>query len=188
MEKVIVENSKSKVIYNDVEKTYTKYFYSGYSKKIKFFLGLRKYPGRNYKYISDIFEKEGIKVAEIIDFDKYMIKTKEILGISLLEYLIYNSEDKKKIFIKKYIDLVSKIINFGMYFGDFHFGNFIIYNDEIYVIDLEDYKKDILSKYRKKSLLKRLKRYLLRVNKMYNKEICNGEEVYKKILEKILEK
>ena len=73
MEKVIVENSKSKVIYNDVEKTYTKYFYSGYSKKIKFFLGLRKYPGRNYKYISDIFEKEGIKVAEIIDFDKYMI-------------------------------------------------------------------------------------------------------------------
>ena len=185
MEKVIVNHKRTKVVFDTEKRIYTKYFYPKYDKRLKCFLGFRKYPGRNYKYISDIFEKEGIKVAEIIYFDKYMVKTREIPGTSLLEYLIHNSENKKKNFIEKYIELVSKIINLGIYFGDFHFGNFIVYNDEIYVIDLEDYKKDILSKYRRKSLLKRLKRYLFRVNKMYNKEICNGEEVYIKILEKI---
>ena len=184
MEKVIVENSRSKVIYNDVEKAYTKYFYSGYSKKIKFFLKLRRYPGKNYKYISDIFEKEGIKVAEIIDFDKYMVKTKEIPGTSLLECISTNTKEKE-ILIEKYIKLVSKIINLGIYFGDFHFGNFIVYNEEIYVIDLEDYKKDILSKYRKKSLLKRLKRYLFRLADIYNQDICDGEKIYYKILQKL---
>ena len=186
MEKVIVENSKSKVIYNDVEKTYTKYFYSEFGKKIRFFLRLRRYPGKNYKYISDIFEKEGIKVAEIIDFDKYMIKTKEIPGTSLLEYIELNIDGKKEIFIEKYIELVSKIINLGIYFGDFHFGNFIVYNDEIYVIDLEDYKKDILSKYRRKSLLKRLKRYLFRLTEIYNENIYDGEKVFDEILKKII--
>ena len=186
MEKVIVENSKSKVIYNDVEKTYTKYFYSEFGKKIRFFLRLRRYPGKNYKYISDIFEKEGIKVAEIIDFDKYMVKTKEILGISLLEYIKLNIDGKKEIFIEKYIELVSKIINLGIYFGDFHFGNFIVYNNEIYVIDLEDYKKDILSKYRKKSLLKRLKRYLFKLTEIYNGKVCDGEKVFDEILKKII--
>ena len=185
MEKIIVENSRSKVIYNDLEKTYTKYFYSEFGKKIRFFLRLRKYPGKNYKYISDVFEKEGIKVAEIINFDKYMVKTREIPGISLLEYMKLNIDGKKEIFIEKYIELVSKIINLGIYFGDFHFGNFIVYNEEIYVIDLEDYKKDILSKYRKKSLLKRLKRYLFRLADIYNQDICDGEKIYYKILQKL---
>lgn len=185
MEKVIVENSRSKVVYNDLEKTYTKYFYSEFGKKIRFFLRLRRYPGRNYKYISDIFEKEGIKVAEIINFDKFMVKTKEIPGISLLECISANTEEKE-ILIEKYIELVSKIINLGIYFGDFHFGNFIVCNDEIYVIDLEDYKKDILSKYRKKSLLKRLKRYLFRLTEIYNEDICDGKKIFDEILKKII--
>ena len=185
MEKIIVENSKSKVIYDDLEKTYTKYFYSGYSKKIKFFLGIRRYPGKNYKYISDIFEKEGIKVAKIIEFNKYMVKTEEICGISLLDCLVSSSEDNKEKLIKKYIYLVSKIINLGIYFGDFHFGNFILYNDELYVIDLEDYKKDIFSKYRRKSLLKRLKRYLFRLNEIYNREIYDGKKIYNEIENKL---
>ena len=184
MEKVIVNHKRTKVVFDTEKRIYTKYFYPKYDKRLKFFLGFRKYPGRNYKYISDILEKDGIKVAEIIDFDKYMVKTKEIPGTSLLECISTNTKEKE-ILIEKYIKLVSKIINLGIYFGDFHFGNFIVYNDEIYVIDLEDYKKDILSKYRKKSLLKRLKRYLFRLTEIYNEDIYDGEKIYHTILKKL---
>lgn len=183
MKKVIVENSRSKVVYNDLEKTYTKYFYSEFGKKIRFFLRLRRYPGKNYKYISDIFEKEGIKVAEIIDFDKYMIKTKEIPGTSLLEYIKLNIDGKKEIFIEKYIELVSKIINLGIYFGDFNFDNFIVYQNELYAIDLEDYRKDFFSTYRKKSLIKRLKRQLVERTEIIGKmsDFYDGNNVFNEI-------
>ena len=187
MEKVIVENSRSKVVYNDLEKTYTKYFYSEFGKKIRFFLRLRRYPGKNYKYISDIFEKEGIKVAEIIDFDKYSVSTKEINGKDLSEELINSERERGKELINKYVEIVSKIINLGIYFGDFNFDNFIVYQNELYAIDLEDYRKDFFSAYRKKSLIKRLKRQLVERTEITGKmsEFFNGNEVFNEIKKRL---
>lgn len=96
MEKVIVNHKRTKVVFDTEKRIYTKYFYPKYDKRLKFFLGFRKYPGRNYKYISDILEKDGIKVAEIIDFDKYSVSTKEVLGKSLFEELITSDKVKRK--------------------------------------------------------------------------------------------
>ena len=79
--------------------------------------------------------------------------------------------------------MVSKIINLGIYFGDFNFDNFIVYQNELYVIDLEDYRKDFFSTYRKKSLIKRLKRQLVERTEITGKmsEFFNGNEVFNEI-------
>ena len=85
--------------------------------------------------------------------------------------------------IDKYVDIVTKIINLGVYFGDFNFGNFIVHNKELYVIDLEDYRKDFFSKFRKNSLLKRLKRELRKNEKILKNvdENLKIEDIYRKI-------
>ncbi|WP_177162393.1 hypothetical protein [uncultured Fusobacterium sp.] len=89
--------------------------------------------------------------------------------------------------IDKYVDIVTKIINLGVYFGDFNFGNFIVHNKELYVIDLEDYRKDFFSKFRKKEMMRRLKRTLANTQKnLENRKIrLNEEEIYLKIEEKL---
>ena len=190
MQKIIIDGVLRKVVYDTEAKTYTKTIKLKWKKKIKCILGLRKYPGENIKYIADIFNKNGIKTFEVLKYSKYMVVTKEIDGKSLMDEII-NNNDKKyiKILIEKYIDMVTRIIELGVYFGDFNFGNFIVSNGEVYAIDLEDYRKDFLTKFRKKSTMKRLKRQLLEKEevliKMY--EYFNGEKIYQQI-EKELEK
>lgn len=89
--------------------------------------------------------------------------------------------------MKKYIEIVIKIINLEVYFGDFNFRNFIVRNKELYVIDLEDYRKDFFSKFRKKDMMKRLKRTLNEIEKnLISQDIrVDGEEIYLKIEEKV---
>ena len=183
MKKVIVNHKRTKVIYDIENRVYTKYFYPKFDKRLKYFLGFRKYPGRNYKYISDILEKDGIKVAEVVDFDKYSISTKEINGKDLSEELINSEKERGKDLINKYIEIVSKIINLGIYFGDFNFDNFIVYQNELYAIDLEDYRKDFFSAYREKSLIKRLRRQLVERTEIIGKmsEFFNGNDVFDEI-------
>lgn len=183
MEKVIVNHKRTKVVYDTEKKIYTKYFYPKFDKRLKCFLGFRKYPGRNYKYISDILEKDGIKVAEVVDFDKYNVSTKEIAGKDLSEELTNSEKERGEKLINKYIEIVSKIINLGVYFGDFNFDNFIVYQNELYAIDLEDYRKDFFSVYRNKSLIKRLRRQLLERTEIIGKmsEFFNGNDIFNEI-------
>ena len=71
----------------------------------------------------------------------------------------------------------------GIYFGDFNFNNFIVYENELYAIDLEDYRKDFFSIYRKKSLIKRLRRQLVERTETAGKmlEFFNGKDIFNKI-------
>lgn len=188
MEKIIVDTDLRKVIYNFENKTYTKIIKCKLKKRIKFFLGIRKYPGENIKYISELFRENGIKALEVLEYSKYKVVTKEITGKTFLEELISNYNNyESKILIEEYIKLITKIINLGVYFGDFNFGNFIVHNKELYAIDLEDYRKDFFSKFRRNSLLKRLKRELRKNEKILKNvdEDLNGEKIYLKIEEKL---
>lgn len=90
--------------------------------------------------------------------------------------------------IDKYVDIVSKIIKLDVYFGDFNYYNFIVNEkEELIVIDLEDYRKDFFSKFRRKEMMKRLRAKLIYMqNIIRNKnENLNGEKIYLKIEEKL---
>ncbi|WP_462355212.1 BUD32 family EKC/KEOPS complex subunit [Fusobacterium ulcerans] len=182
---------KDVVIYNAKKKTYTKIIKPKLKKQLKYFFKLRRYPGENIKYIADIFNKNGIKTFEVLKYSKYMVVTKEIDGKSLMDEII-NNNDKKyiKILIEKYIDKVKRIIELGVYFGDFNFGNFIVSNGELYAIDLEDYRKDFLTRFRRKAMMKRLKRELKGREEILNRmnQYINSEKIYQQIEKKINKK
>lgn len=178
---------KDVVIYSAKKKTYTKIIKPRLKKQLKYFFKLRRYPGENIKYITDIFNKNGIKTFEVLKYSKYIVVTKEIEGKSLMDEII-NNNDKRyvKTLTEKYIETVTKIIELGVYFGDFNFGNFIVSNGEIYAIDLEDYRKDFLTRFRRKPMMKRLKRELKGREEILNRmnEYFNGEKIYQQIKEK----
>lgn len=190
MQKIIIDGVLRKVVYDTEAKTYTKTIKLKWKKKIKCILGLRKYPGENIKYIAEIFQKNGIKTFNVLEYSKHSVVTSEIEGRSLMdEILETKSKEEAQVLIDKFVSIVTKIINLNVYYGDFNFNNFIVSNGEVYAIDLEDYRKDFLTKFRKKSTMKRLKRQLLEKEevliKMY--EYFNGEKIYQQI-EKELEK
>ena len=190
MQKIIIDGVLRKVVYDTEAKTYTKTIKLKWKKKIKCILGLRKYPGENIKYIAEIFQKNGIKTFNVLEYSKHSVVTSEIEGRSLMdEILETKSKEEAQILIDKFVSIVTKIINLNVYYGDFNFNNFIVSNGEMYAIDLEDYRKDFLTKFRKKSTMKRLKRQLLEKEEVLTKmnEYFNGEKMYQQI-EKELEK
>ncbi|EHO82843.1 BUD32 family EKC/KEOPS complex subunit [Fusobacterium ulcerans] len=190
MQKIIIDGVLRKVVYDTEAKTYTKTIKLKWKKKIKCILGLRKYPGENIKYIAEIFQKNGIKTFNVLEYSKHSVVTSEIEGRSLMdEILETKSKEEAQILIDKFVSIVTKIINLNVYYGDFNFNNFIVSNGEVYAIDLEDYRKDFLTKFRKKSTMKRLKRQLLEKEEVLIKmhEYFNGEKIYQQI-EKELEK
>ena len=190
MQKIIIDGVLRKVVYDTEAKTYTKTIKLKWKKKIKCILGLRKYPGENIKYIAEIFQKNGIKTFNVLEYSKHSVVTSEIEGRSLMdEMLETKSKEEAQVLIDKFVSIVTKIINLNVYYGDFNFNNFIVSNGEMYAIDLEDYRKDFLTKFRKKSTMKRLKRQLLEKEEVLIKmhEYFNGEKIYQQI-EKELEK
>lgn len=138
-------------------------------------------------YIANLFKNNNIPTLKVIEFDKYQTKTQEILGETLLNKILKskNNEEIEEL-INCYIDIVTKIISIGVYYGDFNFENFLIpYNSkkQLIAIDLEDYRKDFLCKFRKREMMRRLKKTLNEMGIILKKSgiTINSEQIYKRI-------
>ncbi len=135
---LIVDHKRTKVIFDKKEKVYIKKFNPKLQYKLKFFLGFRRYPGHNFKYIAEKLTELNINVPKIKSYSRYTIITEDIQGVVLRDYLL-----KDKTILKDFLDTIVKILESGIYFGDFNTGNFIVKDGEIYAIDLEDYRKEL---------------------------------------------
>ncbi|MDX8335920.1 BUD32 family EKC/KEOPS complex subunit [Candidatus Cetobacterium colombiensis] len=154
--KVIIIHRRSCVYYKVSSDSFIKEFTPKFSSKLKYFFKLRKYPGKNFYYISNLLNSLNIKTAKIISYSNYHIETKNIDGITLEEFIKIKGDNYDYI-ISQYIFLILTLIKNNIYCGDLHFGNFIVKNNELYALDLEDYHhKNIFWSY-KKCFLSRLK-------------------------------
>lgn len=135
--KIIHNQKRSIVIFNEDDSTYLKIFKPKLINKLKYFLRLRKYPGHNFNFISKQLNKIGISTVEIISFSHYSVITKPIDGISLNEYLLkYPSSN----ILEKYIELILILLKNNIYCGDLTYNNFFVKNNKIIALDLEDYR------------------------------------------------
>lgn len=192
MLKIITDNEKTKVVYDDEKKVYIKTFYKNkrLRMRLRLYLGLKEYPGINFKKTNDMLLKinGGVNCSEIVSYNKYSVTTKEIEGKSLHETLKECDKERLKIFIEKYINIVSEIlkeiIKRKIYYNDFNFHNFIVdKNENLYVIDLEGYTKDFFFFIHKKDLLKGVKETIVsecRKEDLIEKNI-DAEKIYEEI-------
>ena len=151
---IIKQDKRSHVYFDEQNDTYIKLFFPSFSKKIKYFFRLRKYPGYNFKYISDRLNKLGINTPSIIKYDKYSVTTKNIKGVSLEKYI---KNDYTHPIIDDFIKIITIILKHRFFYGDFSLDNFIVKNNKIYAIDLEDYRKEFLFAHSIHYTLKRMK-------------------------------
>lgn len=165
--KEISIGKRSCVYYDEQKDTFIKKFKPNFKSRLKFWFKLRRYPGENFNYISNILNSLGIKTAKIISYGPYEVETRNIHGISLQEYYKINPNIDDK-----YISLILILLKNNIYSGDLSLDNFIIKDHEIYVIDMEDYKYNKFFKKSKNEFFKRLK-YKIPIS------------LYKKIIEKI---
>ncbi len=149
---IIVDHKRTKVFYDNKKELYVKKFYPRLEMRLKYALGLRKYPGKNFQHIAITLNNLGIKTPEIEKVGKYEIVTKKVEGELLSEYL---SRDRS--IVKDFLDLIAKVLKSGVYFGDFNTNNFIVNNGAIYALDLEDYRKELFFSRTTDEALRRLR-------------------------------
>ncbi|MGL6167884.1 MAG: hypothetical protein ACRC0Y_06335 [Fusobacteriaceae bacterium] len=156
---VIIDIGTRKVEYFPNEKSYLKTFKPKLKDKFKFWFRIRRYPGENFKYISEELTKIGVNSVKVKTFGKYFVDTEEIDGTTLENFLLCCSDDEKHKIILQFIDYVIRIINAGIYFGDFHYKNFMVDKNQMLIaIDLEGYKKEKINSSGPTASMRRLKK------------------------------
>ncbi|MCQ8212092.1 Mn2+dependent serine/threonine protein kinase [Cetobacterium somerae] len=151
----IVTHPRSSVFYDKNRDIFIKKFTPKISSRIKYFFRLRKYPGENFYYISTFLNSLNIKTPTVVKHLNYSVETKNIKGISLEEFIKNNPTDKD--IINKFTTLVITLIDNSIYCGDLSLDNFMVKDNEIYVLDLEDYRHVKFFKHNKDEFLRRLK-------------------------------
>lgn len=181
---ILKNNRRSRVTYDDKKEIFIKEFDPKIKKIFKYFFKLEKYPGYNFKYISGVLNSININTVEVKDSFKYKVTTKELKGESLDKALKKASKEKSKEYIEKYISLIQKLMKNKIYFADYSCDNFFVFNDELYALDLEDYRKDFLFIFRKKKMIKVMRTKLKTLPKeSLEKAGLDYDIVYKKILD-----
>lgn len=136
---IVSDQRRSLVYFDETNNHFIKIFKPKFINKLKYFFRLRKYPGDNFFYIAKELQKLEIKTVEIVNFSHYKVVTKNIDGISLSKYLESNSNNEQ--ILQKYVHLISTLLKNNIYSGDLSYDNFFVKDNEIIVIDLEDYRK-----------------------------------------------
>ncbi|MEG1942091.1 MAG: Mn2+dependent serine/threonine protein kinase [Cetobacterium sp.] len=153
--KTVAKHKRSSVFYSEQNDSFIKTFTPKLNRKIKFFFRLRKYPGDNFYYISNLLNSLNIKTPTITKHSKYSIETKNLAGLSLKEYLELNPNDTHA--IEQFINIISTLMKNNIYSGDLTPNNFIFKNGTIYALDLEDYRHNTKLTFKKNEFLRRLK-------------------------------
>ncbi len=153
--KVIVRHPRSAVFYDENRDVFIKKFTPKRVNKIKFFLRFRKYPGENFYYISKLLNSLNIKTPIVLIHSHYYVETKNLNGISLDKFIENNPTDTD--ILNKYALLVLTLMRNNIYCGDLSLDNFMVKDNDIYALDLEDYRHVKFFKHTNEEFLKRLK-------------------------------
>lgn len=164
--KDIVVGERSSVFYDEEKHIYIKTFNPKFKMKLKYFLGIRRFPGKNFYFISKLLNSLNIKTPEIIEYSNYKVVTKELNGVCLEKELKKGNKELED----KFSRLITTLFTNKIYSGDLSPDNFIVVDNEIYALDLEDYRAGRLYIF---SLKKALKRVRGKVSKEIYDEIVN---------------
>lgn len=162
--KLIVNKKDRTVIYDSKEKEYEKYINPDISQRLEILFGLKRSPGNNVMLLTKIFKKNNIKTYEVVSHTKYSYVTKEIEGMTLLDAVIKNKDNKKLLnnYMSQYFQIIKKIVKLGIYYGDFYFNNFMVNKKgELYIIDIDEMEFTLYSRlFKNKKMIPRLKKSL----------------------------
>jgi len=146
--RVLIKHTRRvRVEHDQQENTYTKYFYPSSSDRAKYLLGLREYPGLNFRRIAARLRHLDVAVPEVLAASRFSVSTQALDGCSLMEKMLTDNEEDLLRYTKMYSDLLATIFDAGIFFGDAHFRNYIVCSGRLYALDLDNYRGNFLSEW-----------------------------------------
>jgi len=155
--KCLRKNHKRAVYLDETTREYTKIFTPKLELKIKYWLGMRKYPGLNFAHIAKRLNALGLKTPVVVAAEKYKVTTKEIVAPTVAQHMKETSDSTIE---PQLIELIASILNAGIVFFDFHYENFLYKEGEFYVLDLEGYSDSIFVSRGRAGVLYRIEKHL----------------------------
>lgn len=157
--RVLIKRTRRVMVeYDPLEKTYIKHFYPSLPDRVKYLVGLREYPGLNFRRIATRLHLLGVAVPQVVEASRFSVSTKALEGRSLMEALLTDQEDDLLRLMTLYADILAATFQAGIFFGDAHFRNYMVCAGRLYALDLDNYRCDFLSGW----LARRMMRPVLR--------------------------
>lgn len=150
-------NHKRSVFYDSEKRQYVKVFTPKLELRLKYRLGLRKYPGLNFAHIADRLAELGISTPKVIHAEKYKVVTEEITAPTVREYLEKHPDPALE---SRLVELIATILNAGISFFDFHHDNFLYKDGTFIALDLEGYSDSVFVSRGRKGILYRIEKHL----------------------------
>lgn len=169
-----IQSGKYSTVYFDPERrVYIKYFRPKAFDRLRYWLGIRPAPGRNFLKIARRLERLDIKVPDILMARRYYLEMREVEGTELRGLLPEHPELQQQ-----YVELIARLYQDHIYCRGLHTKNFLATSSgELVAIDLDAYKAPRLFHYSGHDFLEKLKRSLTgEVDELY---------LYQRIVERL---
>jgi hypothetical protein len=187
---IVKSSLRAIVTYDPEELTFTKTFKPTRFQRLKYWIHLQQYPGLNYRDIAKILDRMHVLRPTIVSCSFYNVSTKKVSGVSLYQAIRCGDKSVVESLLAEYSSVVARIISAGLYFTDFHFRNFIAHKNQIYALDLDNYRYSIWCTLKVKRIQKEAGRKQIQkaIEKLYQRLEIDGDAANLRRLRPIVEK
>lgn len=125
----------TEVHYDPDQDAFIKTFTPKTSDRWRYRLGIRRYPGHNFRYVAGRLERLGIATPKILSAERYRLVTANVHGIALKKLVLDSPELQNR-----YLDILEALYRDRIHCRGLHTENFLVVDGEVIAIDLDAYK------------------------------------------------
>ncbi|ANF58806.1 hypothetical protein [Halotalea alkalilenta] len=145
----------SEVHYDRSRKVFIKTFQPKLADRLRYALRIRPYPGRNFVIVAERLKALGIRVPEVLAFERYRLEMRDVEAPELRGLILDDVALQER-----YVELIIKLYRDRIHCRGLHTKNFLVKDGELVAIDLDAYKAPRLIHYSGREFLTCLKRSL----------------------------
>lgn len=145
----------SSVHYDPEHDTFIKTFSPNLTDRWRYRLGIRRYPGYNFRYVAKRLSLLGIQAPDIIESKRYRLVTANVNGVPLKQVI----QDDPAL-QQRYVDILVALYRDRIHCRGLHTDNFLVKDGDIIAIDLDAYKAPRVFTYPRQEFIDCLSRSL----------------------------
>jgi len=152
----LIQTGKYTEVHFDPEQdVFIKTFSPKPSDRWRYRLGIRRYPGHNFRYVASRLARLGIATPRIVESHRYRLVTANVHGVALKQRILDDPTLQQR-----YLDILIALYHDRIHCRGLHTNNFLVKDGRIVAIDLDAYKAPRVFTYPKREFIDCLGRSL----------------------------
>ncbi|ALM52105.1 hypothetical protein [Halomonas huangheensis] len=145
----------SRVDYDPDQDAFIKTFTPNTRDRWRYRLGIRRYPGYNFRHVARRLEALGISTPEILSVERYRLVTANIHGTPLHDEICNDPQLQTQ-----FVEILVTLFEHRIHCRGLHTNNFLVSEGDIIAIDLDAYKAPRFFHYSRQEFIDCLSRSL----------------------------